>query len=133
MTTEQKTLERLRATLYPNGQEKARESKPEPAARRKFRLVLKGKPMNCAKCGRLFGGGEFRVLYQAGAFCRHCYGLISLAPLSAKCIVCKNEIAIGDWRYRLWAISQDDDGDLKRWFVHQQCEREMRRPLSKAA
>jgi len=151
MTTEQETLERLKARLYPDGQEEVRESKtPAEPTPGRIRVSLedlgtflaenptyrapKGKAMMCVHCGRPFGGGAFRVCFQVGWLCRHCYGLLALAPLSAKCVHCKQKIAIDDWRYKLWAVTQDDDGNLKRWFVHQGCEREMRRqPLSKAA
>jgi len=130
MTTEQQTIDRLRATLYPNGQEKARESK---TPRRKVKLVLKGKAMNCARCGRLFECGEFRVYYAVGWLCRFCYDLLALAPLSARCIVCKQKITIDDWRYKLQSVTTDGDGGFKRYFVHSDCERTLRRPLTKAA
>jgi hypothetical protein len=135
-------LEQLRTALYPDGQERVRKGKTlvkvslddladylaeHPAAR-----IPTGKAMYCGKCGRLFAGGEFRVLYQAGAFCRYCYDLLALAPLSARCIHCKQKIAIDDWRYKLWAVTQGDDGDLQRYYVHQGCESEMKR-LPKAA
>lgn len=146
MMTNTVALDQLRATLYPDGQEKAREGKTGQGLREVKIDDLAdylaahpgskapvGKPMTCAKCGRQFSGGEFRVLYQAGAFCRHCYGLLALAPLSARCIHCKRKIAIDDWRYKLWAVTQDDDGDLRRYFVHSDCEQALRRPLQKAA
>jgi len=150
MITEQETLEKLRATLYDGqaeiGRERQREPGPGPGyvkvplddladylALHPGATIPKGKPMICAKCGQPFQGGAFRVFFQAGVFCRYCYGLLALAPLSARCIVCKQRITIGDWRYNLHAVV-NDGGDLKRYYVHGDCAKELRRPsLQKAA
>lgn len=144
---EQETLERLRAHLHPDGQEKARESKTEGYVKVKLddladflaahptAKIPKGEPMTCCKCGRPFQGGTFRVCYAAGWFCRHCYNLLALAPTGTRCIHCKQVIAIDDWRYKLWSVNLDVDGDLQRYFVHSgDCEKVLRQPsLQKAA
>ncbi len=146
----QTDLEQLRTALYPDGVEEGREGKTDPDGYEKVRRgkttvrvnledladylaehptarIPEGKPMFCAKCGRRFEGSEFRVCYQAGEFCRYCYRILALAPLSARCIVCKQKIRLDCWRYKLQSITTDGDGDFKRYFVHSDCERALRR------
>ena len=143
--TEQGTLERLRATLYPDGQERARESKTGQAlskvalddladylAEHPTARTPKGKPTYCAKCGRSFSGGEFRVAYAVGWLCRYCYDALALAPIGARCIHCTAVISVDDWRYKLQSVTRDGDGNLKRYFVHSDCEQAMRQ-MTKAA
>jgi len=146
MATEQETLTRLRAHLY-NGKDPKPEPGPGPGlvkvklddladylVKHPGAKLPKGEPMTCAKCGQTFQGGTFRVYYSAGWFCRGCYGLLALAPLSARCIVCKERITIDCWRYKLHAVVSDGD-ELKRYFVHSgECEKALRKPsLQKAA
>lgn len=125
-------LEKLRATLYGD--------RPAPRPRHNNRVRLddladflaehpdcrapQGRLMFCARCGRQLAGGEFRVCYQVGWLCGPCYQALSLAPLGARCIYCKQTIAIGDWHYKLHSIIANGDGDLQHYFVHLDCEKE---------
>jgi len=140
---EQEALERLKARLYPDGQEKAREGKTGQGLKVKLNdladflakhpgcKIPKGQSMACAKCGQRFKGGEFRVCYQAGWFCQYCYRRLSLAALGVRCVRCKEIITIDDWRYKLHSATSDGS-DLTCWFVHQRCIKQVER-LDKAA
>lgn len=140
--SEQQALKRLKTILYPDGQEKAREGETlikvslddlaDYLAAHPGAKLPRGKPMSCAKCGRQFGGGELRAGYQAGWLCRCCYRLLALAPLSARCVHCKEKIAIDCWRYKLHSVMLDTDGDLRCFYAHTDCEGATKQ-LSKAA
>lgn len=77
--------------------------------------------MTCAKCKLPFRGGTFRVHYRAGWLCRVCYNSLALAPVGARCVYCKEKIAIDDWKYKLWDVTGSSN-DLQRLYVHQDCE-----------